>query len=474
MCRQLGWNVEAVANGGELFRRYQELIDKGQQIDCLIVDWQMPEMDGLEALSEIREKFGAEGIPGVLMVTGYETERLRQSPHAENADLILSKPLTIAGLVNGLGLVFSKHDGDLDLVVRSSTLDFAHLAWLPEVKILVVDDAQVNLDLASRLFVREGAVVATCANGAEVLEWLQSPGNRVDIVLMDLQMPVMDGNTTVRKIRRIESLKKLPVIALTAEALASERKISLEAGMDAYQTKPFDTEKIIRLIRRYVGGARGVPVPVRKKEGKRLEHVEWPAIEGIESEGVRERINDDLELFIDLLRRFTDDNRDLLQPEALPSEQMEREVLLARVHKLAGSAGLVGAMALSGLARRMENSLRNGDQGELPTLLDQLREGFCQLDKAIGPVLERYKKDSNEEEPAVLTSAELDELREALQQKKISAMKIYRKLRPALRPLMDGEAFEGLEKAMGKLDFAEANTWLSQLATSPATDSSTR
>lgn len=474
MCAQLGWDVEAVADGRKLLHRYQELLEEGQQIDCLIVDWQMPELDGLEALFEIREKFGAEGIPGVLMVTGYEKERLRKSPHAEIVDLILSKPLTVSALVNGLGLVFSKHDDDLDLVLRSSTLDFAHLAWLPEVKILVVDDAQVNLDLATRLLTREEAVVATCTNGAEALEWLQSPGNRADIVLMDVQMPVMDGNTAVREIRRIESLKELPVIALTAAALASERKISLEAGMDDYQTKPFDTEKIVRLIRRHVGKTKGVPVPVREKQGERLERVEWPAIEGIESEGVRERINDDLELFIDLLRRFTGDNRDLLQPVVLPSEQGERDVLLARMHKLAGSAGLVGAMALSGLARRVENSLRNGDHGEVPLLLDQLREGFCQLDKAIGPVLQHYNEDSNEDKPAVLTSVEIDELREALQQKKISAMKIYRKLQPALRPLMDGEAFEGLEKAMEKLDFAKAHTWLAQMTTSPATDSSTR
>jgi len=149
-------------------------------------------------------------------------------------------------------------------------------------------------------------------------------------------------------------------------------------------------------------------------------------------------------------------------------------LLLSRVHKLAGSAGLVGAMALSALARRVENSLRNGDQGEIPTLLEQLREIFCQLDMAIGPVLQHYKEDSNEDKPVVLTSVELDELRVALQQKKISAMKIYGKLRPALRPLMDGEAFKELEKAMEKLDFTEAHTWLAQLGNSPATIESTK
>jgi PAS domain S-box-containing protein len=472
MCAQLGWDVEAVPDGRKLLHRYQELLDAGQQIDCLIVDWQMPELDGLEALFEIREKFGAEGIPGVLMVTGYETERLRKSPHAEIPDLILNKPLTVSALVNGLGLVFSKHDGDLDLVLRSSTLDFAHLAWLPEVRILVVDDAQVNLDLATRLFAREGAVVATCTNGAEALEWLLSPGNHADIVLMDIQMPVMDGNTAVREIRRIESLKELPVIALTAAALASERKKSLEAGMDDYQTKPFDTEKMVRLIRRYVGMAKGVPVPVREKQVKRLESRAWPAIEGIEMNGVRERVNDDQDLFMALLNGFSDANRDLLQPLVLHQEQPARDVLQARMHKLAGSAGLIGATALSDLAKRMENSLRDGDHGEVPALLDQLKEMYYQLNEAVAPVLLHDQKESSESEPVVLTSVELDELHEALQQKKISAVQIYRKLRPALRPSMAEEAYKGLDEAMAKLDFATARNWLAQLTTGPAADGS--
>jgi PAS domain S-box-containing protein len=472
MCAQLGWDVEAVPDGRELLRRYQELLDEEQQIDCLVVDWQMPELDGLEALFEIREKFGAEGIPGVLMVTGYETERLKKSPHAEIADLILSKPLTVSALVNGLGLVFNKHHGDLDLVLRSSTLDFAHLSWLPEVKILIVDDAQVNLDLASRLFAREGAVVATCTNGAEALEWLLSPGNSADIVLMDIQMPVMDGNTAVREIRRIESLKELPVIALTAAALASERKISLEAGMDDYQTKPFDTEKMVRLIRRYVGIAKGIPVPVREKQVKRVESLTWPAIEGIEMNGVRERVNDDLELFMVLLNGFSDANRDLLAPLALSQEQPARDVLQARMHKLAGSAGLIGANALSGLAKRVENSLRDGDYWEIPALPNQLKEMYYQLNEAVASVLLHDQKESSKAEPMVLTRVELDELHEALQQKKISAVQIYRKLRPALRPSMTEKTYKGLDEAMVKLDFTAARKWLAQLTTAPAAERS--
>jgi len=103
--------------------------------------------------------------------------------------------------------------------------------------------------------------------------------------------------------------------------------------------------------------------------------------------------------------------------------------------------------------------------------LDQLTEMYYQLNEAIAPVRLHDQKKSSESE-VVLTSVELDELHEALQQKKISAVQIYRKLRPALRPSMAEEAYKGLDEAMAKLDFATARNWLAQLPTGPAADGS--
>ncbi|MBM9521196.1 response regulator [Desulforhopalus vacuolatus] len=465
MCHQLGWDVEAVENGRELLDRYGEMYQAGYQVDCLVVDWQMPELDGLNAMFKLKEKYDIEEIPGLLMVTGYETKKLRQAAHADIPDCIVGKPITISSLVNSMGKVFSRRSEDIDLVLRSSTLDFAHLTWLPGVKILVVDDSQVNLDLATKLFLREGAIVSTCMNGAEALDWLKTPGNSVDIILMDIQMPVMDGNTAVREIRRIESLKNLPVIALTATALVSQRKVSLESGMDDYQTKPFDTEKIIRLIRRYVGQSQGFSVPVQEKTASPVKNLDWPVIEGIESAGVRERLNDDLDLFLDLLHRFTSENRDLLQPVVLPREKPELDVLRAWIHKFAGTAGLVGAITLSNLAKRVENAFGDKEDQEIAKLLDQLRTSFCQLVEAIDPVLQRAQKASNKNEPVALMNEELDQLREALHQGKLSAVKIYRKLLPALQTRMSKESFTILNEAMRKLDFAQAQDQLEQLAT---------
>lgn len=134
--------------------------------------------------------------------------------------------------------------------------------WLDNVRVLLVDDSAMNLRIAGRMLELEGARVSFAKNGLDALDWLQRSGNVADIVLMDVQMPVMDGNTAVRKIREIESLKNLPVIALTAGALASERENSMAAGMDDYLTKPFEPERMVRTVRRQIETATGNAVPV--------------------------------------------------------------------------------------------------------------------------------------------------------------------------------------------------------------------
>ena len=121
----------------------------------------------------------------------------------------------------------------------------------------------------------------------------------------------------------------------------------------------------------------------------------------------------------------------------------------------------------------MENSLRDGDHGEVPTLLDQLKDMYYQLNEAVASVLLHNQKESSKPEPVVPVGiVELDELLEALQQKKISAVQIYRKMQPSLRSSMTEEACKGLDEAIAKLDFAGARNWPTQITTGPAADGS--
>ncbi|WP_028581600.1 ATP-binding protein [Desulfogranum japonicum] len=350
----------------------------------------------------------------------------------------------------------------------------AEQMWLSGLHILLVDDSSMNLDVASGILRREGASVATCSNGAEALTWLQAPGNLVDIVLMDVQMPVMDGNTAVANIRCIDSLKGLPVIALTASALSSEREKSIQAGMDDYLTKPFEPEQMIQMIRRHVEAARGIPIPVVKRDSSSGSSISWPRIKGINGNSARHRTQGDLPLFMNLLRRFVDGNRKLEQPLPMPISQQDKTVLHAQLHKFAGNAGLIGADALFRLAKHIENCLQDNTPRDMARLLEELATQYQNLREAIMPVLQEYEQKTKPDQSAVLDSAKLDELSKAVAQKKISAMKLYQEVQPALRSLIPKEAFKVLDEAMAKLNFVEVQKQLNELAAAMDTADSGR
>lgn len=460
--RELGWQIELALDGHTVLNRYYDLSSEKESVDCLLIDWKMPGFDGLEFLQQIKEEVDQEKIPAILMVRSHEEDKLQRDPRAAIPDLVLTKPFSFSVLVNSLGILLRQGD-EFDQVLRSSILDFTHMSWLPGVKILVVDDAQVNLDLAVALFTREGADVSTCMNGVAALRWLQAPLNSVDIVLMDIQMPEMDGNAAVREIRRDPALKDLPVIALTAAALASERALSLKAGMDDYQTKPYDIEKMVRLIRRHVAHKRGAPVPVVEKDRQDQQELFWPAIDGIDIEGVRERLIGNRDLFIVLLQGFVEANSDLLHPLSFPEKEEERNQLRARMHKLAGSAGMVGAVVFSKLTKRVEDLLRNREYDDIVELLEQVHAEYCRLERAINQAWEAEKGERDNDSIRGIEDADIQELSEALLQKKISAMQIYRKLQQSLDASLSEEARCGLEQAMTKLDFVAAHKWLNEL-----------
>src|SRR6202043_2673531 len=134
--------------------------------------------------------------------------------------------------------------------------------WLAGVRVLVVDDSDINLEVAQRILEKQGAMVTTCSDGLAALEHVRDHHQTLDVVLMDVQMPTLDGNEATRRIREELQLTLLPIVALTAGALVVERQRALEAGMDDFISKPFDPQALIRKVRRLVEKARGEPISV--------------------------------------------------------------------------------------------------------------------------------------------------------------------------------------------------------------------
>ncbi len=222
---------------------------------------------------------------------------------------------------------------------------------LAGMQVLVADDYDLNLVVTQRILEQAGALVWLANNGQDAIDQLRLRPAHFDVVLMDVQMPLMDGYEATRRIRADLGLPNLPIIALTAGALSSERQRATAAGMNDCIIKPFDAATLISSIMRHAAdpGPRAATGPLA-----------WPEIDGIDMQDARNRLCDDAALFRSLLQRFLDDFSDFGAPSSgsVPGGLAEQA---SRLHKLRGAAGMLGAKAIQQLAARAEAASVAGD-----------------------------------------------------------------------------------------------------------------
>ncbi len=243
--RALGWNVDAVESGEEALALYRRV--NPTHYDVLLVDWRMPGLSGLQTIEQLMPTLKAPHVPAVVMVTSYDREDLMADPLSHLADVVATKPLTASSLFNAV-VEAKAHHG----LLSQQTYVASSGQRLASIRLMVVDDSEINRDVALDILEGEGAVVELACDGAEALIRLSSAPANYDLVLMDVQMPVMDGYEATRQIRLNPALKHLPVIALTAGALKNQQDTALQRGMDAFVPKPFDVDQLLDTILRLV------------------------------------------------------------------------------------------------------------------------------------------------------------------------------------------------------------------------------
>jgi len=254
--------------------------------------------------------------------------------------------------------------------------------------VLVVDDSEVNLFVAQRLLEKQGARVSIARSGQEACQRLTADRGAIDVVLMDVQMPGLDGYETTQKIRHELGLTRLPIIALTANALVSEREKAAQAGMNDFVSKPFEPAALFATIRRHLTGNGGTaPVPPSRAVLPAVDDgAGWPLIEGIDTEDARTRMSGDATLFRGLLAIFL---RDVAESRSLAGDSTpaDDQALTARFHKLRGAAGQLGARGIHELAGAAETALRGSDARRAAELGREIDDHLRRLGQAAIGVL---------------------------------------------------------------------------------------
>ena len=262
---------------------------------------------------------------------------------------------------------------------------------LSGVKILVVDDNEINRDLLARVLQREGAEAELVGDGQQAITSLRESPRCFDAVLMDIQMPVMDGLTATRLIRSDLGLTDLPVITLTAGVLPEERQNALKAGVDDFLTKPVDLEKMVSVLHRWLPA---LPmeddIPGPAPAGETPEHTtadlsgDLPAIPGIDTSSVADLYDNDREFFLELLELFITGFADTADMVRSTLARGDQEAATRRLHALKGSAGNLGARELMESARKLEEAILAGAP-ETGSLLEEFSARFASLQEASSP-----------------------------------------------------------------------------------------
>jgi signal transduction histidine kinase/CheY-like chemotaxis protein len=250
LSRAFGLAVTEADNGMDALDLVDEAARAGEPFAIVLLDWQMPGMDGVECA---RRLLAAAPRPALLMTTGYGGNALND--HLAAAALpvgdVLIKPIASATLYDAYAVALGgrpaeRHPG------RGRTAGPAH-GSLRGARILLVEDNDINQELALELLGSAGIVVTLATDGAQALAALER--EHFDVVLMDCQMPVMDGYEATRRIRARPEWHQLPIIAMTANAMAGDRELALSVGMNDHVAKPLDVEAMFATIARWVGRA---------------------------------------------------------------------------------------------------------------------------------------------------------------------------------------------------------------------------
>ena len=242
-----GVSVEYVTAGPDAIDILQKSVDNKESFHVILLDWKMPEMDGLETARRIREKVGKD-VP-ILMLTSHEWGEIEEEAREAGMDEFLTKPFFLSSFQNVMGKLLWKDGTEGEPAGEGQQYSLEGLNFL------VAEDNELNAEILQELLEMEGAKCRLAVNGQEAVEMFEEsqPGD-FDMILMDVQMPLMDGYEATRQIRACTHprAKDIPIVAMTANAFVEDVKNALDAGMNAHIAKPVDMKVLRETLGRYL------------------------------------------------------------------------------------------------------------------------------------------------------------------------------------------------------------------------------
>jgi CheY-like chemotaxis protein len=458
-----GFDVETVDSSEKVLSM---LKDAEKPFHLVLTDWVMPGMSGLELATAIRTVDGLPHQPRILLVTGYGHEELTQRDDIQQINGVISKPVNPSSLFDVVMRAFGKDVvGRARLVDKSREIDAEALCPIQGARILLVEDNEINQQVATDLLQHARLSVDVANHGREALEMLESRGP-YDCVLMDIQMPVMDGYTATGIIRADDRFQKLPVLAMTANATVEDVNKTFQSGMNAHISKPINPRELYKTLLKWIEpGKREIPESLAESDANEADVGPMPNLPGIDVEAGVAQVGGNIRSYLKVLAMFREDQSTAIEGirAALADDRLDDAIRLA--HTVKGVGGIIGATALQSASAKLESALKSGVAVE-----ELLVEAKVELDRVLETLESNILKDveptasgsGDGKHPSDL-SHQLDELKDKLENYDTESEALLDQILAGIQGKEVAVLLAGLRKRLAEFDFEGAVSELVEL-----------
>ncbi|USD42400.1 response regulator [Vibrio sp. SCSIO 43135] len=445
----LNFQCHAVPSVDEAMQELTQALDS-EPYGLVISDWQMPGKDGIDLVETIQTEF-TDKQPNILMLTAYGREELAEALALRNLPTtsILDKPVTSSHLFDAIVSLYGIESGRVSRSDIEEQTQLANVQQLAGSHLLLVEDNEINQELATELLEGQQIKVTIAENGQQAIDMYKAQD--FDGILMDCQMPIMDGYEATEFIRTKLDDKKIPIIAMTANVMERDKTKAKEAGMNDIIAKPIDVGSMFSTLAKWITPS----APVSTVSQQQTRHNDIPNIEAaLKVEGLDiklglTRANQNSQLYLKLLNRFVaaySDGENVVR-NIKSSDDVSSEESTRYVHTLKGVTGNIGATELHELCVSLEAT--PSDEKLIATVTQQLEALTKRIAEAITPLTEQTEDNSDQGIDLSIVTA----LREAIEQNDTQALSILGELKSGSVIGLNNGEFVQLTNALEEFDF---------------------
>ncbi|XQW85227.1 response regulator [Thalassotalea piscium] len=382
--------ADGVKDGQQALQQVLASEKRGQPYDLVLMDWKMPEMDGIEAARKIQQQSQGKQ-PHILMVSAYDKDEAKQLSNDIDIANFLEKPINPSTLVDAVINLLSKNPKKLSITGVTNEISIPDLSAY---KVLLVEDNPINQQVAMEFLADTGISIECAENGLIALEKLTT--STFDLVLMDIQMPEMDGLTATKEIRNTLRLSEIPIIAMTAHAMEGDVEKSIISGMNQHLTKPIDPELLYQTLSYYLVTNR-LSAPTKESHSKinadiqMLRQLKENTCLHVD-EAVK-KVQGKHTLYLQLVKDFWHKYQTLAQDFSDMYKNNQKETFARCAHSLKSTAQYIGAYELSQSTTMLENEFKK--QGTLVEL--KLNEVCTHIEYLIAQLNRVYQQEKSPE-----------------------------------------------------------------------------